>query len=69
MTGDVVLIVWFLADVAWGAFLFGGCAYLVFWRGNSGWWFVLALILGPALGGEKLYKRLSERTEAKGEKV
>jgi hypothetical protein len=30
---------------AWDFFLIGGCAYLVFWRGQSGWWFLLAMIL------------------------
>lgn len=27
------------------AFLWGGTAYLVFWRGESGWWFVLTLLV------------------------
>jgi hypothetical protein len=34
-----------LLVVAYDAFLIGGCAYLVFWRGNSAWWFVLAVAL------------------------
>lgn len=29
----------------WDAALLFGCAYLVFWRGESGWWFVLACVL------------------------
>lgn len=35
--------------VLWMGFCIGGCAYLVFWRGESGWWFVLAIYL--AAGG------------------
>jgi hypothetical protein len=34
----------------WVRLLYGvavifGCAYVVFWRGFSGWWFVLAILL------------------------
>ncbi|MEC9268494.1 MAG: hypothetical protein VX464_20715 [Pseudomonadota bacterium] len=29
----------------WLSLTIGGCAYLVFWRGESGWWFVLAVFM------------------------
>lgn len=29
----------------WCAFIMGGCAYVVFWRGESGWWFVFAFFI------------------------
>lgn len=32
----------------WMAFCLVGCAYVVFWKGFSGWWFLLAILL--ALG-------------------
>lgn len=28
----------------WGSMLCGGCAYVVFWRDFSGWWFLVAMI-------------------------
>jgi hypothetical protein len=31
--------------LAWNMFIMGGCAYLVFWKAASAWWFVLATIL------------------------
>jgi len=31
--------------VFWESLTLGGCAYLVFWRKASGWWFALAVIL------------------------
>lgn len=32
------------------AMIIGGCAYIVFWKGHSGWWFVLAILLSGAIG-------------------
>jgi hypothetical protein len=32
--------------LAYRVFIYGGTAYLVFWRGQSAWWFVLAVLLG-----------------------
>ena len=34
-----------LLVVAYDAFIISGCAYLVFWKGHSGWWFLLAVVL------------------------
>ena len=38
-------IVFGLIFLAFHAFLWGGTAYLVFWRGESGWWFLLTLVV------------------------
>lgn len=40
-----VLIVWLVVGVIWDVLVFGAAAYLIFWRGRSGWWFFLALAL------------------------
>jgi len=64
---DWLLFVWLMVDVAWTAFLFGGAAYVVFKLGHSGWWFLLAMILGPAMGGGSLYKALRLRFGVKKE--
>jgi hypothetical protein len=58
---DVILLVWLLADLVWSAAIFAGVGYAVFWKGHSGWWFIPAFLLAASLGGDKLYKRLSER--------
>lgn len=29
----------------WAVFIISGCSYLVFWRNESGWWFILAILL------------------------
>lgn len=31
--------------ILWRIFLIGGTSYIVFWKGYSGWWFVLAIML------------------------
>ncbi len=35
---------WFMT-LMWDFFLIGGCAYVVFWKGHSPWWFILACCL------------------------
>lgn len=34
-----------ICNLVWNVFLFGGCAYIVFWRGSSPWWFLLACLI------------------------
>lgn len=29
----------------WNMFVVSGCSYIVFWKGNSGAWFLLAILL------------------------
>lgn len=41
-----ILITWVVLAFLWDFFLIGGVTYLVFWKGHSGWWFVLAIVLG-----------------------
>lgn len=42
---DWVLIVWTISLFAWDVLVFGTTTYLVFWKGESGWWFALAILL------------------------
>ena len=35
----------------WNLTVFIGCSYLVFWKGHSGAWFILAILIGT--WGEK----------------
>ena len=34
-----------LIFLIWDMFVIGGTAYIVFWKGHSAWWFLLALVL------------------------
>jgi hypothetical protein len=58
---DTLLFAWLMVDVVWGAFLFAGVSYLIFWRGHSPLWLLVAILLGPAFGGGGLYKALRLR--------
>lgn len=31
--------------ILWAALLFGGCGYVVFWLGHSGWWFLAVVAI------------------------
>jgi len=42
MRCDVTYLIYILT---WEAATIGGCAYVVFWLGHSGWWFLLAVLL------------------------
>jgi hypothetical protein len=37
--------IYVLCSYVWGALCLGVCAYLVFWNGESGWWFLLGIFL------------------------
>jgi hypothetical protein len=32
-------------SLIWDLALLAGCSYIVFWRGHSAWWFLLAVAL------------------------
>jgi hypothetical protein len=34
-----------LVMLLWNVFIWGGTAYLVFWKGHSGAWFLLTIII------------------------
>lgn len=34
-----------ILEFIWAVGIIFGCAYLVFWKGESAWWFVLAIFL------------------------
>ena len=56
--GDAVLIVWLILSALWDVAVIGCTGYLVFWRGHSGWWFVLA---GMLTYTPTLFKALEKR--------
>lgn len=56
--GDLILFAWLTLAVLWDIAIFGATGYLVFWRGHSGWWFVIATI---SCHHTSLYAALRER--------
>lgn len=42
---EIAASVYILCSYAWGVLCLGVCTYLVFWDGQSGWWFVFAVFL------------------------
>lgn len=55
---DSVLVAWLVTQLVWDVFIWAGCSYVVFWRGRSGWWFLLAI---AATYSEVLIKVLRKR--------
>ena len=55
---DWLLLGWLILDFIWSVGVIGGCAYIVFWKGHSGWWFILAIALVSSVS---LYKALAKK--------
>lgn len=51
MNGNTTAAVIVLALLAWNGAILVGTAYIVFWLGHSGWWWLLALVLMSASSG------------------
>ena len=60
------LAAYLLYCILWDCGLLAGCAYVVFCRGHSGWWFVLAIIMSGCGGfsTDKFNKLVSREREA-----
>ena len=43
---NLIVITYLIYIVLYEGLIIGGCAYVVFWLGHSGWWFLLACIIG-----------------------
>ena len=39
----------------WDTLVFGTCTYVVFWLGQSGWWYLLAILISSGLPSYKAY--------------
>lgn len=63
MKKETILIVWLICDLIWSVFVIGGTAYLVFYRGISDWWFLLAIFIVPqSLLYEELKRYFTNQT-------
>jgi len=58
LPSDAVLILWIIIGAAWDVLVFTTTTYLVFWKGHSGWWYILAILLTYS---ESLFKVLRKR--------
>jgi hypothetical protein len=48
MNDTTPFITYLIYIVVYETLVLGGCAYVVFWKGASPWWFVLAVMLSNA---------------------
>jgi len=44
MEKDFVLITWILVNFFTDAMFVSGTSYIIFWKGFSGWWFLLTIV-------------------------
>ena len=69
---DFMSITYLIYIILFETLIFGGCSYIVFWKGFSGWWFLLAVFMSSAVySPEKwsyLYKHQLKIGERNGRK-
>lgn len=54
----MLTITYLIYILIWDVGLIAGCAYLVFYKGESGWWFLLAIFLAGSCLKPKTWKEL-----------
>jgi hypothetical protein len=64
---STIAITYLIYIVFWYGLVIGGCAYVVFWLNHSGWWFLLAIILGDFGFSPKEWKKLFKETKETNE--
>ena len=47
----------------WDVLVFGTCTYVVFWLNQSGWWYLLALLIASGLPSYKSYLDKNEEED------
>jgi hypothetical protein len=55
---DKLLMIWLFTEAVWDFVVIGTLAWVVFWKGHSGWWFLLTEIV---CNHTSLYKALRKR--------
>jgi hypothetical protein len=54
-------LTYLLYQILWQGLVIGGCAYAVFWRDASGWWFLLAVLMSVAAYSPRRWIGLTEK--------
>lgn len=49
MSHNTIALIALAIVFSWNSIVFGTCAYVVFWLGHSGWWFLLAMIIAGGM--------------------
>jgi hypothetical protein len=62
MKNSWLIITYLIYIIIFEILIIGGCAYVVFWRHESGWWFVLACIVSSLAYSPKSWNRLFSKT-------
>lgn len=55
---DIVLVTWIICVFIWDIIVWGTFGYVVWWRHESGWWFLLAFVI---TSGTSLFKVLRKK--------
>ena len=66
----VSMLTYLLYCIVWDVGIVAGCAYLVFWKDHSGWWFLLAMSIASVGYQPHHWRKLwtSEETDKSKEK-
>jgi Na+/H+ antiporter NhaC len=59
----VFAVTYLIYIIFYEALVLGGCAYIVFGLGKSGWWFLLAVGLSNAAYSPKKWRELFKKIE------
>ncbi len=64
MSEWIKYVTYFVYIILWEGLIFGGTGYVVFFNGESGWWFALAVLLGAsAYKPERWIHGIVEKTD------
>lgn len=54
----LTVITYLIYIILWKGLIIGGCSYIVFGLGRSGWWFLLAVMLSAAAYNPSHWRKL-----------
>lgn len=63
MRRDIAAMVYCVCSWSWGAACIVGCSWLVFYEGHSGWWFLLAILLGSNPTAQHMRRIMGEKVD------
>ena len=67
--GALSMVTYLIYCIVWDCAIMAGCAYLVFWKGHSGLWFLLAILIAGTSYKPSGWRNLWMRDEAPNDKL
>lgn len=58
MNNSLLALTYMVYIIVYECLVIGGCAYIVFWKGYSGWWFVLAVLMSAGAYKPSAWRKL-----------